>query len=68
LSKRRVVITGVGAITPIGNTVEGLWDGLRRERSAVSEVTRFDPSAFKSHNAAEVNDFEATDCLERKRA
>ncbi len=68
MSKRRVVITGIGAITPIGNTVEGFWDGLRREKSAVSEVTRFDPSVFKSHNAAEVNDFDATDFLERKRA
>jgi len=68
LPKRRVVITGVGAITPIGNTVEGLWDGLRRERSAVSAVTRFDPSVFKSHNAAEVNDFDAADYLDRKRA
>lgn len=62
------MITGVGAITPIGNTVEGLWEGLRRERSAVSGVTRFDPSPFKSHNAAEVNNFAATDFLERKRA
>ena len=68
MSKRRVVISGIGAITPIGNTVEGLWDGLRREKSAVSAVTRFDPSVFKSHNAAEVNDFVATDFLERKRA
>lgn len=68
MSKRRVVITGIGAITPIGMTVEGLWDGLRRERSAVSSVTRFDPSMFKSRNAAEVNDFVATDFLERKRA
>ncbi len=68
MSKRRVVITGIGAITPIGNTVEGLWDGLRRERSAVSGITRFDPSVFKSHNAAEVNDFDATDFLDRKRA
>ena len=66
--KRRVVITGIGAITPIGSTVEGLWDGLRREKSAVGPVTRFDPSIFKSHNAAEVNDFEATDWLDRKRA
>lgn len=66
--KRRVVITGIGAVTPIGSTVEGLWDGLRREQSAVASVTRFDPSIFKSHNAAEVNDFVATDWLERKRA
>lgn len=66
--KRRVVITGIGAITPIGSTVEGLWDGLRREKSAVGPVTRFDPSIFKSHNAAEVKDFAATDWLEKKRA
>ena len=62
------MITGVGAITPVGNTVEGLWEGLRRERSAVAGVTRFDPSPFKSRNSAEVNNFEATDFLERKRA
>ena len=68
MSKRRVVITGIGAVTPIGSTVEGLWQGLRGEKSAVGSVTRFDPSIFKSHNAAEVNDFEATDYLDRKRA
>ena len=66
--RRRVVITGIGAITPIGSTVEGLWDGLRKEKSAVGPVTRFDPSIFKSHNAAEVNDFVVTDWLEKKRA
>ena len=66
--KRRVVISGIGAVTPIGSTVEGLWNGLRAEKSAVSSITRFDPGIFKSHNAAEVNDFEATDWLERKRA
>ncbi|HUQ46995.1 MAG TPA: beta-ketoacyl-ACP synthase II [Gemmatimonadaceae bacterium] len=68
MSKRRVVITGIGAITPIGSSVEGLWDGLRQEKSAVREVSRFDPSPFKSHNAAQVNDFDAKDYLERKRA
>lgn len=68
MSKRRVVITGIGAITPLGLTAEGMWDGLRREKSAVASLTRFDPSIFKSHNAAEVNDFDATDWLDRKRA
>ncbi|MEP6507211.1 MAG: beta-ketoacyl-ACP synthase II [Gemmatimonadales bacterium] len=68
MSKRRVVITGIGAVTPIGSKVEGLWDGLRKEKSAVSAITRFDPSMFKSHNAAEVNDFDANDFLERKKA
>jgi 3-oxoacyl-[acyl-carrier-protein] synthase II len=62
------VITGIGAVTPIGSTVEGLWEGLRRKKSAVASVTRFDPGIFKSHNAAEVNDFDATDWLERKKA
>ena len=68
MSKRRVVITGIGAVTPIGSTVEGLWNGLRQEKSAVASLTRFDPTIFKSHNAAEVNDFDATDWLEKKRA
>jgi 3-oxoacyl-[acyl-carrier-protein] synthase II len=63
-----VVITGIGAVTPIGSTVEVLRKGLRSEKSAVASVTRFDPSIFKSHNAAEVNDFDATDWLDRKRA
>ncbi len=66
--KRRVAITGLGAITPIGTSASGLWDGLRAQRSAVREITRFDPSIFKSHIAAEVNDFVPTDHLEQKRA
>lgn len=65
---RRVVVTGIGAITPIGLEREGLWRGLRAQRSAVGTVTRFDPSIFRSHNAAEVRDFVATDHLEQRRA
>ena len=68
MGKRRVVITGIGGVTPIGSTVDGIWEGLQREKSAVGSITRFDPSVFKSHNAAEVNDFVATDHLDRKRA
>jgi 3-oxoacyl-[acyl-carrier-protein] synthase II len=68
LSKRKVVITGIGAVTPIGMSNDGLWEGIRRERSAVGSLTRFDPSPFRSHNAAEVNDFVPTDHLERKKA
>jgi 3-oxoacyl-[acyl-carrier-protein] synthase II len=66
--KRRVAITGIGAITPIGTSAAGLWDGLRARRSAVRELTRFDASVFRSRIAAEVNDFVPTDHLERKRA
>jgi 3-oxoacyl-[acyl-carrier-protein] synthase II len=66
--RRRVVITGIGAITPIGIGRDGLWAGLRAQRSAVRSLTRFDPSIFRSHNAAEVNDFVATDHLDARRA
>ena len=58
--RRRVAVTGIGAVTPIGSGREGLWDGLRAQRSAVGRLTRFDPSIYRSHNAAEVNDFDAT--------
>jgi len=68
VNKRRVVITGIGPITPIGITRDGFWSGLQQQRSAVRSVSRFDPSQFRSHNAAEVNDFVPTDHLEQKRA
>ena len=66
--KRRVVITGIGAVTPIGTSKDGLWEGLRGQRSAVRSLTRFDPTPFRSHNAAEVPDFVATDFMEHKKA
>ena len=66
--RRRVAVTGIGVITPIGIGAEGMWAGLRAQRSAVRGVTRFDPTIFRSHNAAEVGDFVPTDFLEAKRA
>jgi 3-oxoacyl-[acyl-carrier-protein] synthase II len=65
---RRVAITGMGAITPIGLGRDALWSGIRRERSAVRSLTRFDPSPFRSHNAAEVDDFHPADHIDAKRA
>ena len=65
---RRVVVTGIGALTPIGNGREGLWRGLRAERSAVGPITRFDPSLFRPRIAAEINDFFPADHMETKRA
>jgi len=67
-NRRRVAITGIGAVTPIGITVGEMWDGLRSERSAIRSITRFDPTPYRSHNAAEVRDFDPSDFLERKRA
>jgi 3-oxoacyl-[acyl-carrier-protein] synthase II len=68
VNRRRVVITGIGPITPIGTTSDGLWSGLQQRRSAVKSLTRFDPSQFRSHNAAQIDDFVPTDHLEAKRA
>jgi 3-oxoacyl-[acyl-carrier-protein] synthase II len=65
---RRVVITGLGPLTPIGIGVQGLWDGLQRRQSAVGPVQAFDPEPFKSRIAAEIRDFHATDFLEARRA
>ncbi len=67
MNRRRVAVTGIGAVTPIGIGRQGLWDGLRREESAVATITRFDPSAWRSHNAAQVNDFEPLDFMDAKR-
>lgn len=68
IERRRVAITGIGAITPIGLGRAGLWDGLLRERSAVTTITRFDPGLWHSQNAAQVDDFDPADFLETKQA
>ncbi|HEX7118784.1 MAG TPA: beta-ketoacyl-ACP synthase II [Longimicrobiales bacterium] len=54
----RVAITGLGPITAVGTGIDRLWDGLRRERSPIRRITRFDTSAWRSHIGAEVDDFE----------
>ena len=68
MTVRRVAITGIGAITPVGTGRENFWRGIRAERSAVRSMTRFDPSIFRSHNAAEVDDFRPEDHIDTKRA
>ena len=66
--RRRVVVTGIGAVTPIGTGAAGLYEGLRRRRSAVDQITRFDASPFNSRIAAEVRDFDPLAYLDAKRA
>ncbi|PYP42832.1 MAG: beta-ketoacyl-[acyl-carrier-protein] synthase II [Gemmatimonadetes bacterium] len=68
MTERRVVISGLGPVTPIGVGVSAFWDGLRAARSVVRRVTRFDPEPFRSHVAAEVEGFDPTDWLDPRRA
>jgi 3-oxoacyl-[acyl-carrier-protein] synthase II len=64
--RRRVAITGIGALTPIGITRDALWQGLLARRSAVRPVTRFDASIYRSQIAAEI-DFHASDFIEERK-
>jgi 3-oxoacyl-[acyl-carrier-protein] synthase II len=57
-SPYRVAVTGLGPITAVGIGVENTWQGLRRERSPIRRITRFDPTPWKSRIAAEIDDFE----------
>jgi 3-oxoacyl-[acyl-carrier-protein] synthase II len=65
---RRVVVTGIGALTPVGHGAAGLWEGVLRGESAVRCIDRFDPSPFPSHIAAQIDDFVAADHLDVRRA
>ncbi|NRB52541.1 MAG: beta-ketoacyl-ACP synthase II [Saprospiraceae bacterium] len=62
----RVVITGLGAITPIGNTVQEFWDNALAGKSGAGTITRFTPDAFKAQFACEVKDFDPSLHLDRK--
>lgn len=64
----RVVITGMGAITPIGLNVEEFWDGLKTGKNGISELTAFDTTNFKVKVAAEVKDFDPTAYIDKKEA
>ena len=66
--KRRVVVTGLGAVTPIGNTVPEFWQGIREGRVGIGEITRFDTESFKVKLAAEVRDFDAAERMDPKAA
>lgn len=67
-SDRRVVVTGLGALTPIGNTVPDYWDAMMAGRSGAAPITHFDASEYPTQFACEVKDFAPTDFLDRKEA
>jgi 3-oxoacyl-[acyl-carrier-protein] synthase II len=65
---KRVVVTGLGALTPIGNTLPEFWEGLKRGQSGAAPITRFDPAQFKTKFACEIKNFEVGNFMDRKEA
>ncbi|MDO8436714.1 MAG: beta-ketoacyl-ACP synthase II [Nitrosomonadaceae bacterium] len=68
MSKRRVVITGLGAVSPVGNTVPDAWANILAGKSGITRITRFDATAFASQIAGEVRDFDITQYISAKDA
>ena len=68
MSKRRVVVTGLGAVTPIGNNVKDFWAGIREGKVGIAPITKFDTTDYKVKLAAEVKDFNAKDHMDPKAA
>jgi 3-oxoacyl-[acyl-carrier-protein] synthase II len=64
--KRRVAITGIGVVTPVGNDITTMWDALVHGKSGIARVVRFDPSPYDSQVAGEVRGFEPTAYMDRK--
>lgn len=68
MNLKRVVVTGLGALTPLGNNVNDFWNGLVNGVSGAARITRFDPEKFKTQFACEVKNFDPGDFLDRKEA
>ncbi len=66
--KRRVVVTGMGAITPIGNSVESFWESVKQEKIGFAPITHFDTAEYKCKLAAEVKNFNPEDYMDKKSA
>ncbi|MFD0998452.1 beta-ketoacyl-ACP synthase II [Ohtaekwangia kribbensis] len=68
MTLKRVVVTGLGALTPIGNTLPAFWDGLKNGKSGAAPITRFDSTLFKTKFACEVKNFDIGNFMDRKEA
>ena len=65
---KRVVVTGLGALTPVGNTMPETWENIKNGVSGAGPITHFDASQFKTQFACEVKGFKANDFIDRKEA
>ena len=65
---RRVVITGLGALTPLGNSAPETWEALKAGKNGIAPITSFDASLFKTHFAGEVKGFDPSTVMDRKEA
>src|SRR5687768_7860029 len=65
MQPRRVVVTGLGALTPLGNTVPEFWQNLIEGKSGAAPITKFDPSKFRTRFACEIKNFNPADHLEK---
>ncbi|OGK95300.1 MAG: beta-ketoacyl-[acyl-carrier-protein] synthase II [Candidatus Rokubacteria bacterium RIFCSPHIGHO2_12_FULL_73_22] len=68
MDRRRVVVTGLGALTPLGNTADEFWTGLTQARSGIGPITRFDASGFPTRIAGEVRNFDPLRYVDKKEA
>ncbi|MFT7261886.1 MAG: 3-oxoacyl-[acyl-carrier-protein] synthase II, partial [Glaciecola sp.] len=66
MTKRRVVVTGIGMLTPLGNDVDTTWSNILAGKSGISDITRFDTTAFSTRFAGEVKDFNPEDYIAKK--
>ena len=62
----KIVVTGVGAVTPIGNTAQEFWDGMMSGKSGGGPITRFDPTEFDTKFACEIKNYDPLICMNRK--
>ena len=68
MSKRRVVVTGMGVISPVGNTVTAAWDAVCNGRSGISDISEFDPEGMTTRIAGEIRDFDVSDFMPKRDA
>src|SRR5690606_37807876 len=68
MTLKRVVVIGLGALTPIGNTLQEYWEGLKKGINEAAPITRFDPAQFKTKFACEVKNFDVGNFMDHKEA